>query len=105
MYFGAPFSAPFSMKSKSRTRFSAAITTTNRLQPVRGGDRGAESRSGLRLHRERSRERRPEVHGMVWRLRAGGYPDLALPRDPETSLQAEQSSVGATNLEEGISDS
>ena len=28
MYFGAPCSTPFSMKSKSSTRFSAAITTT-----------------------------------------------------------------------------
>ena len=34
MYFGAPCSTPFSMKSKSRTRFSAAITITNRLKPM-----------------------------------------------------------------------
>ena len=34
MYFGAPASTPDSMKSKSSTRFSAAITTTNRLKPM-----------------------------------------------------------------------
>src|SRR5690606_31307394 len=34
MYFGAPCSTPLSMKSKSSTRFSAAITITNRLKPM-----------------------------------------------------------------------
>src|SRR6185436_10311337 len=31
---GAPRAAPFSMKSKSSTRLSAATTTTNRLKPM-----------------------------------------------------------------------
>ena len=37
MYFGAPCSTPFSMKSKSSTRFSAAITTTKpeKAMPIR----------------------------------------------------------------------
>ena len=34
IYFGAPFSAPSSIKSKSKTRFNAAITTTNKLKPI-----------------------------------------------------------------------
>ena len=34
MYLGAPCSAPASMKSKSSTRFSAAMATTNRLKPI-----------------------------------------------------------------------
>ncbi len=34
MYLGAPFSAPSSMKSKSRTRFNEAIITTNKLNPI-----------------------------------------------------------------------
>ena len=34
IYFGAPISAPFSMKSKSRTKFSAAMITTNTLNPM-----------------------------------------------------------------------
>ncbi|MNT28686.1 hypothetical protein D3C72_1643910 [compost metagenome] len=34
MYFGARAAAPFSMKSKSSTRFSAATTTTNRLNAM-----------------------------------------------------------------------
>src|SRR5439155_15172081 len=34
MYFGAPRSAPDSMKSKSRTRFIAATPTTTRLNAI-----------------------------------------------------------------------
>ena len=34
MYLGAPFSAPSSMKSKSKTRFNEAIITTNKLNPM-----------------------------------------------------------------------
>ena len=34
MYLGAPISAPSSMKSKSRTRFKAAITTTKPLKSI-----------------------------------------------------------------------
>ena len=34
MYFGRPLSAPSSIKSKSRTRLSAAIPTTNTEKPI-----------------------------------------------------------------------
>ena len=34
MYFGAPFSAPSSMKSKSKTKFNDAMTTMKRLKPM-----------------------------------------------------------------------
>ena len=34
IYFGAPFSAPSSIKSKSKTKFRDAITTTNKLIPI-----------------------------------------------------------------------
>ena len=34
MYLGAPFSAPASIKSKSNTKLSAAMATTNRLKPM-----------------------------------------------------------------------
>jgi hypothetical protein len=34
MYFGAPSSDPCSIKSKSNTRLSAAIATTNKLKPI-----------------------------------------------------------------------
>ena len=34
MYFGAPAATPFSMKSKSSTRFKAAIVTTNKLNAM-----------------------------------------------------------------------
>ena len=34
IYLGAPFSAPSSIKSKSKTRFNDAITTTKRLKPI-----------------------------------------------------------------------
>ena len=34
MYFGAPFSAPSSIKSKSNTRFNDAITMTTKLNPI-----------------------------------------------------------------------
>ena len=34
MYFGAPFSAPSSIKSKSNTKFSEAIITTTKLNPI-----------------------------------------------------------------------
>src|SRR5580658_2060559 len=34
MYFGAPAATPLSMKSKSSTRFSAAITTTKPLKAI-----------------------------------------------------------------------
>ena len=34
IYFGRPFSAPSSIKSKSKTRFRAAIPTTNMEKPI-----------------------------------------------------------------------
>ena len=34
IYFGRPRSAPSSIKSKSSTRFSAAIQTTNKEKPI-----------------------------------------------------------------------
>src|ERR1019366_5126411 len=34
IYFGAPTATPCSMKSKSSTRFSDAMATTNRLKPI-----------------------------------------------------------------------
>ena len=34
IYFGAPLSAPSSIKSKSNTKFKDAITTTNKLNPI-----------------------------------------------------------------------
>ena len=34
IYFGRPFSAPSSIKSKSSTRFSAAMPTTNKEKPI-----------------------------------------------------------------------
>ena len=34
MYLGAPRSAPSSIKSKSKTKFKEAITTTNKLNPI-----------------------------------------------------------------------
>ena len=34
MYFGAPISAPSSIKSKSRTKLSAAMTTTAPLKRI-----------------------------------------------------------------------
>src|SRR6202050_5117824 len=34
IYFGAPAATPLSMKSKSSTRFSAAMTTTNPLKAI-----------------------------------------------------------------------
>ena len=38
IYFGAPNSAPSSIKSKSNTRFKDAITTTNKLIPMLNKD-------------------------------------------------------------------
>ena len=38
IYFGAPISAPLSMKSKSKTKFNAAIITTNTLNPILNND-------------------------------------------------------------------
>ena len=34
IYFGSPCSAPSSIKSKSKTRLSAAIPTTNKEKPI-----------------------------------------------------------------------
>ena len=34
MYFGAPYFTPCSMKSKSSTRFKAAMAQTKRLKPM-----------------------------------------------------------------------
>ena len=38
IYLGAPFSAPASIKSKSNTKFSDAITTTKMLNPILNND-------------------------------------------------------------------
>ena len=47
MYLGAPAAAPRSMKSKSRTRFSAARPTTNRLKAIPIGLRVVDERDAL----------------------------------------------------------
>ena len=44
-----------------------------------------------RLHRDRRRARRAEVHGVVRSLRSAGHVDLALSRDAATPRQVEQS--------------
>ena len=38
IYFGAPFSEPSSIKSKSSTKLSAAIITTTMLKPILSGE-------------------------------------------------------------------
>ena len=60
----------------------------HRLQPVRGGDRGAEPGAGLRLHRERRRAGRAEVHGVVRRVRPDGHAGVAVPRVPAPAVEA-----------------
>jgi hypothetical protein len=54
----------------------------------RGGDRRAEPGTRLRLHRIRRQRRCAEVHGVVRRVRAGGYPGLAVSGTAAAAVEA-----------------
>jgi uncharacterized YccA/Bax inhibitor family protein len=57
--------------------------------PIGIGDRRClESGPRLRPDREWRSRRCTEIHGMVWRIRSDGHPDLALPRDHSLAVQA-----------------
>jgi hypothetical protein len=59
-----------------------------RLQPLRGGHRLAESGAGFRLHRNRRRSRRTEVHGVVRRFRPDGHAGVAVPGTAALAVEA-----------------
>jgi hypothetical protein len=78
----------FKMGIVAATGGIAILYMGDRVQPVRRWHRGTQSRDGFRFHRQGRRPAKPEVHGVVLRLRPHRNPGLAVPGNPAPTGQA-----------------